>query len=650
MLVTRSVLLRSGLLFSLIISMTFSVQAQLCQGSLGDPLVNITFGSGPNPGASLTAATTTYQYVFNDCPGDGFYTVRNSTTSCFGNSWHSLSKDHTGDPNGYFMLVNASFQPSAFYLDTVKNLCSGTTYEFAAWVLNVLLPSACGGNGIQPNLTFTIEKTDGTVLQTYNSGNIAQTAQPTWRQFGFFFATPVGVSDIVLRIFNNSPGGCGNDLALDDITFRPCGPQITASSANFTGNSLVTCADTARSFVFNAGISAGFNNPAFQWQESVNGGNWTDIPGANGMSYTRNFASTATPGTYAYRLSAAEAGNLNSAKCRVSSTSITITIAANPVTTVGGNAPFCEGNTLTLQATGGATYQWTGPNGFSGTGPAVNIPNAQAIHSGKYRVLAISPEGCTHPDSISVVVNPNPVASLNITQVSICAGQTVLFQAGGGGSYQWQPAAGLSSAIIANPIAQPADTTNYRVVVTNSFGCTDTAYSLVNVAEVPRANAGPDRTIIKDNSTQLSASISGQSVSFSWAPVSNMTGSQTLQPIVSPPIDENYVLTVSSGVGCGVATDTAHVFVFADVFIPNAFTPNGDGHNDTWYVPVLNAFTEFEISVFNRGGQLIFHRKNVNEPWDGRYRGERLATEAFVYVISIKGVSRLFKGSLLLIR
>src|SRR5437867_856104 len=93
--------------------------AQLCQGSLGDPIINITFGNGANPGAPLSAATTSYQYASNDCPNDGFYTVRNNTLNCFNSTWHTVNNDHTGDANGYFMLINASVQPGAFYLDTV---------------------------------------------------------------------------------------------------------------------------------------------------------------------------------------------------------------------------------------------------------------------------------------------------------------------------------------------------------------------------------------------------------------------------------------------------------------------------------------------------------------------------------------------------
>ncbi|MEI9809144.1 MAG: hypothetical protein WDO16_15485 [Bacteroidota bacterium] len=68
--------------FILALSVTFySANAQLCQGSLGDPLVNITFGAGSNPGAPLAAATTSYQYISSDCPGDGFYTVRSNTST-----------------------------------------------------------------------------------------------------------------------------------------------------------------------------------------------------------------------------------------------------------------------------------------------------------------------------------------------------------------------------------------------------------------------------------------------------------------------------------------------------------------------------------------------------------------------------------------
>ena len=632
-------------------SVTFNgIHAQLCQGSLGDPLVNITFGAGANPAPALQAATTSYQYVSNDCPNDGFYTVRNNTANCFNSTWHSLAADHTGDPNGYFMLINASFQPSAFYLDTVKGLCSGSIYEFAAWVINVLKPTACGSNGIQPNLTFTIEKTDGTVLQTYNTTNISSQPVPAWQQYGFFFATPVGVSDIVLRIFNNSAGGCGNDLALDDITFRPCGPLLSAGIAGNPGTMVTTCEGVAQSFTFNCIVSAGFNNPSFQWQEKINNGAWTDIPGATTTSYVKNFPSATAPGTYAYRLSAAEAGNMALTKCRVSSQPLTIKIAANPVTNASSNSPLCEQSTLLLNAAGGNSYQWTGPNGFSASGAPASLGNVQTFNTGKYYVTVTNGDNCSHLDSVMVVINPNPVAATSFEEFSICQGDNVGLSGSGGVSYKWIPSTGLSSDIVPDPIASPADTINYQLIVTSQFGCKDTTGVTINTIERAKADAGPDKYLIKGNSVQLLATVAGQNISYTWSPDIYINDVLALQPVVTPPHDTAYALTVTSNEGCGVDIDSVHVFVYRDIYVPTAFTPNNNGLNDVWFIPALSAYPEFTISVFNRQGQLLFYTKNSNKPWDGKYKGMPQPVGAYVYMIEIKLAKKILKGTLMLVR
>ncbi len=641
--------IRISLLIAVLLIAFSNVSAQLCQGSLGDPIVNITFGSGSNPGASLTAATTSYQYVANDCPNDGFYTVRNNTTNCFSSSWHSLSSDHTGDPNGYFMLVNASFQPSAFYIDTVRGLCSNTTFEFAAWIMNVLRTTACG-SGIQPNLTFTIEKTDGTVLQTYNTNNIPSQINPTWQQFGFFFITPPGVFDVVLRIFNNSQGGCGNDLALDDITFRPCGPQLVPAISGFPSATVSLCEGTAQTFTFNITVSAGFNNPSFQWQQSTDGINWTDISGATTTTFTKNFPANTATGSYMYRLSAAETGNLGSVKCRVVSAILTIKINANPVTTAISNSPICESASLDLSATGGIQYQWAGVNSFSASGNAVSISNAQVAQSGKYYVLVTNAAGCTHLDSVTVNINAKPVAATTFSTIAICSGDKIQLSASGGISYKWLPASGLSSDIIPNPFASPSDTSQYMVIVSNQFNCADTAIIDVNVIESPSANAGPDKTIITGSPVQLSGIVSGLDISYSWSPVTNINNIQSLQPIVTPPADADYVLTVVSNLGCKTATDVVHIFVFKDVFIPSAFTPNNDGKNDTWAIPALNAFTNIDLSVFNRYGQIVYQTKNSYQPWDGNYKGIPQPSGAYVYIIDLKQGTGIKKGTVLIIR
>jgi len=509
----------------------FISSAQLCTGSLGLPIVNKTFGSGSNPGAPLLAASTNYQYVSTDCPNDGFYTVRNNTTSCFGNSWHNLSSDHTGDPGGYFMLVNASVQPGAFYLDTVTGLCSGTTFEFAAWVVNVLRTSACGGSGITPNLTFSIEKTDGTLIQTYNTGSIVTLAAPVWQQYGFFFTTPVGVTTVVLRIVNNAPGGCGNDLALDDITFRPCGPLLDPSITGFTTDTATICEGVSLTFDFSCTVSSGFSNPLFQWQESINNGPFTDIPGATAVNYTRSIVSS-TPGIKQYRMLAAEAGNINNAGCRVISSLITIYTEAIPVIATSGNLQVCEGNTVQLTASGAAQYLWTGPNNFSANTGTVSIPNAQFIHSGKYYITASSPAGCAKNDSVTVAVNPVPVAGVSFSLATICEGDVLQMNATGGGSYQWTPTSGLSSASSANPVMSPVNTTQYQLVVTNNFNCTDTATVNIDVIKKPVANAGPDKETILGLPVTLDGIAGGDNISYNWTPSLYLYNSSILPPFV----------------------------------------------------------------------------------------------------------------------
>lgn len=636
---------------TLVISLTCftNLFAQLCQGSLGDPIINITFGSGVNPGPTLKAATTSYQYLAMDCPGDGFYTVRSNTSSCFGSTWHILGSDHTGDPNGYFMLVNASYQPSAFYIDTVKGLCGNTTYEFAAWIANVLKPSSCSPNPIHPDLTFTLEKTDGTILKSYNTNTIGTQSTPTWQQFGFFFITPANVSDIVIRIFNNAQGGCGNDLALDDITFRPCGPQLTASIVGNTSSPIVTiCEGTARSFNFICNVSAGFNNPSYQWQQSNDGISWTDIPGATTTSLTRNFAATAAPGKNIYRLSAAEAGNMNSPQCRIASDPLTIDIGAIPVTNAG-SIPVCQNNSLELTAEGGALYEWSGVNNFSGTGATIIFDNAQPVLSGKYYVEVTNDKGCHKLDSVVAIVNPKPVAEVLFSAVTICEGENVQLESSGGNRYQWTPVNGLSSAVVADPVASPADTVEYRVIVFNEF-CTDTAFVMVNAIEDPRADAGADKWIIEGMSAQLLANATGQNINYSWIPGVFIDNAQSLNPVVNPPRDTNYVLKVISGEGCGTATDTMHVFVYKDVFVPNAFSPDNDGINDTWNIPALGAYPEFDLTVFNRFGQIVFQNKNINRPWNGKYKGEPLPIGVYVYVIDLKAEKRILKGTVTLFR
>jgi gliding motility-associated-like protein len=609
-------------------------QAQLCTGSLGDPVVHITFGSGGNPGAALNNKGTFYNFITADCPSDGSYTVRNATSSCFSSSWHSLAEDHTtGDVNGYFMLVNASFQPGDFYVDTVRGLCTNTTYEFAAWVVNVLKTSACGNNGIDPDLTFHIETTTGTVLATYNTGNIPEDFTPTWKQYGLFFQTTPTTTAVVVRITNNAPGGCGNDLALDDITFRPCGPLVNAS-LSITGDTAASlCEGDLTSLTLGSSHSAGYASPVFQWQVSKDGGTWTDIAGETASSYTRT---PTVPGNYRYRLTMAEQTNAAAVSCRVASNIVSIATNPLPNPQLPDTTKGCEGKDVQLKALGVATWSWTGPNSFSSTQSSPVLPAVQPHVAGKYYVDAVSDKGCTQRDSTWVVVHPAVTAMAGNDDDAICEGTSVNLHASGGVRYDWTPAASLSSGSSANPVASPVDTTTYLATVYNQFGCFDTASVIINVWKKPVANAGPDKRTMEGTPVELNGLAGGTNISYHWTQPVYINDPDMLQPSVNPPQDITYTLTVVSNLGCGVSKDAVFVRVYKQVKVPNAFSPNGDGINDVWDIVALNTYPEAAIQVFDRQGQMIWQSNGYSRPWNGTHKGRPVPIGTYYYVIDLK--------------
>jgi hypothetical protein len=205
------------------------------QESLGDPVLNETFGKGTNftpIGQPLPEAVTTLHFVADKCPINGNYTI---ASACWGDTWHSVYQDHTrSDPNGYMMIINASETPSVFYVQRVNGatLCPGAKYQLSVWILNVLVTLPITQGYIEPDITYTIETTSGQVLETYNTGPIAATSTLNWKQYTQTFNAPADGSDVIVRLRNNSSGGTGNDLILDDITVKPIGPVIDLVNAS----------------------------------------------------------------------------------------------------------------------------------------------------------------------------------------------------------------------------------------------------------------------------------------------------------------------------------------------------------------------------------------------------------------------------------
>ena len=639
--------------FSLaVLAMGISAQithAQLCTGSLGDPVINETFGAGFN---KLPVYKTSFDNV-NGCPPKGAYTLSNFLFGCGNRTWGQMVGDHTGDYNGNYMLVNAESTPGTVYRDTAKGLCSNTFYQFGVYITTVMTKLACSGNPVLPNIKYMISTLQGTVLALDSTGFLAVADEKSWKLYGLSFVAPAGVSDVVISITVTPAYGCGSAFALDDITLRACGPSLSASIDGSPGPAEV-CANYKDPFIITAAYSAGFADPVLQWQRSTDSGKtWVDIAGETGASYAVTRRSS---GSLSFRVAIAERNNIASLKCRINSNRIFTSIhpvkpAAAPQQIFG-----CLGKNFFLPAPDAFAEKvlWTGPNGFSSTQTNASIPNISYADTGLYQFNQVYAYGCTTLDTFYLKVYPG--TSISVQPVTpVCEGQQeqLFVSATDSVAYQWTPAAGLSDPGIANPVATPREPVVYKVLATNRYGCKDSAFIKIDVYLNPAADAGPDKTILAGDTAVLNGSVKGSAVSYYWQPAAGISNTQVATPAVYPSANTNYTLTVQSAVGCGTATDNVLVKVYSSFLVPNAFTPNGDGKNDVFEILALDNYTVGKLLVYNRYGQLIFSSKGTYKSWDGRYRGTPQPQGMYVYYIEMKSPGRpaiIKKGSLLLIR
>lgn len=202
--------------------------AQPANCVLKDPVVTIDFGTSNSVSEVNTASLPNYRRISGSCPTDGHYTYTPATYDCFSGDWFTITQDHTpGDVNGNMMLINASPAGGIFFGRTIQGLTGGSTYELALWMINVCRLHICCSS-LSPNVSVAVSTLGGTRLAALRIGDLPQRNDAQWRKFAGYFTLPAGENAVLLTMFNNTIGGCGNDFALDDITFRECVPPKPA--------------------------------------------------------------------------------------------------------------------------------------------------------------------------------------------------------------------------------------------------------------------------------------------------------------------------------------------------------------------------------------------------------------------------------------
>lgn len=215
------------------ISFALQSKPQTAACVFNQPLITFHFGSGIIRDVN-TDVPLNYERIRGYCPNDGYYSYTPYTNDCFNRHWFTLTDDHTpGDVDGNMLLVNSSYYTGIFLKTQVTGLKGGTTYEFGVWLMNVCnLTSTCPFV-LLPNITIRLQTETGQTIAQFRTGEIVRHEVPHWTQHRAIFTTPPSETSLTLIMLNNNPGGCGNDFALDDITFRECvqpTPLVTSTT------------------------------------------------------------------------------------------------------------------------------------------------------------------------------------------------------------------------------------------------------------------------------------------------------------------------------------------------------------------------------------------------------------------------------------
>jgi gliding motility-associated-like protein len=252
------------------------------------------------------------------------------------------------------------------------------------------------------------------------------------------------------------------------------------------------------------------------------------------------------------------------------------------------------------------------------------------------------------------VVNLNPVTSF-AALTSVCTDQAPFIITNGSessgiaGTWKYEGRGITNPNGSFNPTVAGTGSHNISYIYTSSKGCSDTSTAIQNVFNFVTADAGPTRYSINGGFTRILGSSNQSGVTALWSPALGLSNPNVIQPLANPGKEQLYQLTVTSKDGCK-ASDTVTVRVIDKLFIPNAFSPNGDGINDTWIIRYLDSSPDAVIQIFDRYGKMILNQTGYNTPWDGTYRGVPLPVGVYYYVLDLRNGGTISTGSVTLIR
>ena len=299
---------------------------------------------------------------------------------------------------------------------------------------------------------------------------------------------------------------------------------------------------------------------------------------------------------------------------------------------------ICAGDEVQLGATtDGLKFNWT-PSNLVNDPSLLNAITAPTSTT-TYQITATIGH-CSATDDMTITTIPYPGSNAGADTV-ICYYTTAQLHGSiKGSTFSWAPANTLSSPYILNPVASPKFTTSYILTVYDTLGCPKPGRDTVLVTMLPKVNAyaGKDTAVVIGQPLQLNAT---GGIAYEWKPATALNQANIPNPVAvydGSGDSIRYKVMVTDEAGC---VDSAYITVKVfktspQVFVPTAFTPNGDGLNDV-FRPIAVGLTKIEyFSVYNRWGQLVFTTTQNGKGWDGKIGGEVQPSGTFVWMV--KGV------------
>ncbi len=385
--------------------------------------------------------------------------------------------------------------------------------------------------------------------------------------------------------------------------------------------------------------ASGGKNGMYRWYTSAKGG--VAIAGANGSSFSTPVLSNSA--TYYVAVT--------NGQCESERVPVEAIINTKPevaAIAAKGSLEFCEGGAVEISGVKPyekVEYVWLRDGKEVESGPST----LQATKSGVYTLKLQNECGSTvSSNSIKVTVWPAPETPVAHDGVSCGPGKVLLSAIGGAaGEFRWYEQANSATAIAGATAAEfetpslQSSRTYYVSVVRN--GC-ETERVPVQALVYPQPVAAAsvqDLEIDAGDSTRL---LGSGGASYTWSPAAGLDDPTSATPVATPDKTTRYTLTVRNEEGCEDTTSVV-VNVRQLLEIPNAFSPNGDGVNDTWEIRNIEYYPQAKIEVYNRWGSLVYERSNYRNEWAGTYRGAALPVSTYFYVVIVPGKAK-FTGYL----